>query len=300
MTETYTFCLYEEYCDSHAVDQLLQLANPRHRNGGMLDFCIQDDVNVVRQFFQVFSTYSMLPLSNVSQDKRGHNYRYDIQRAYTDSDFARVDFLYIWGIDEEPWSGWLTPDGQSLILTEDSAPKRRRLSWFASLGQPLCVESIKQRLEREQFIGLKFRPAILMDKPHLPSGGTKIEWADWGSEPWYQIISDVRLPPLAPTMDLRDVKGQPARERGVWPKEGSYSLAELHYLEKDVRAVKPFDVAMTHEMMYGYDETFRRLIVSQRFYQLARELGLAWEYLPVRLDGEAQLPSALDSKGTAG
>ena len=209
---------------------------------------------------------------------------YDIYREYSDIDFAAVDFLYIWRMDAEPWSGWLTPDGQSLLLTKESAPKRRRLSWFACTGQPLCVESIKQRLERERFVGLKFRPAILMEKAHLPASRTQIAWEDWGSEPWYQIISDLRLPPLAPTMDLRDVNRQPARERGVWPREGSYVFAELHYLEHDIRALGPFDVAMTHEMMYGYNETFRRLIVSQRFYQLARELGLAWAFLPVRLD----------------
>ena len=209
---------------------------------------------------------------------------YKIHREYDDTDLEAVDFLYLKSMDAEPWSGWLTPDGESLLLTKESAPKRRRLSWFASTGQPLCVESIKQRLEREEFVGLSFRPAILVEKAHLPTGGTQIAWEDWGSEPWYQLISDLRLPPLAPTMDLRDVNGQPARERGVWPKEGSYAVAELHYRERDIRAVEPFDVAMTHETIYRRSDAYRRLIVSQRFYQLARELGLAWEFLPVRLD----------------
>ena len=284
MKEVHCFTLQDSRSPPGAVNAILEIARAVPGKHGIHTIRMDGDDPCLPVILSALDEFAMGRKPDYKRGESAFSCLYDIYREYSDTDFAAVDFLYIWRMDAEPWSGWLTPDGESLLLTKESAPKRRRLSWFASTGQPLCVESIKQRLERERFVGLKFRPAILMEKAHLPASRTQIAWEDWGSEPWYQIISDLRLPPLAPTMDLRDVNRQPARERGVWPREGSYVFAELHYLEHDIRALGPFDVAMTHEMMYGYNETFRRLIVSQRFYQLARELGLAWEFLPVRLD----------------
>ena len=61
------------------------------------------------------------------------------------------------------------------------------------------------------------------------------------------------------------------------------SWPEFHYLESAIRAVEPFDLALTFEG-WGGGNGLPKFVASQRFYQFCRKHKFKMNWIPVRID----------------
>lgn len=111
------------------------------------------------------------------------------------------------------------------------------------------------------------------------------------SGPFWEVNSDLVMPPVSPTMELADRDGRrlwPGRATRIYRKEGIYSWPELHYRASDLRAIGPFDIARTFENFgWGGEERMpdqSPVIVSKRFYDVCQKHGFKMDWLPVHVD----------------
>src|SRR5206468_10103430 len=94
---------------------------------------------------------------------------------------------------------------------------------------------------------LRFRPTILAREAYPE--WEALDWADVGP-PYWELTSDLLLPPLAPSCKMFDQDGNPFTgdySNGCYLIEGIYKLPELHYKASAIATAEPFDVALTLE-----------------------------------------------------
>lgn len=287
------FTIREEDCPAGIFDSLLSLVEEYPwsigRPGKRVLPCGFEAANSkLFKFMDILSKAGLTP-RNYDYPRSGSQYSYQIQRVYTHTDLLKFKYLQFDGGFGEAWTGWLTDDRQRLILMKERRPKVRKGASDVSSGLPLCTTSLRENIEAQQYRHIAFRPTELRgdptfqgDPPRVVSGSL-YDWSDIKSEPWWQITSDLTLPPLSPNMDLESTPGQIERVVGVTPREGAYAAPELHYRRQDFDGLPDFDAALTYEHIRGlYD--FQNLIVSTRFYKFSHENRLPWKFLPVHVD----------------
>lgn len=215
------------------------------------------------------------------------DYELRLIRTYDASDWDQAEYLepHIEAIDEiyhvgRDDNGRLILGGKDLVMEQDFE--------VTIFNEWVAPQRTREVLEKAGLEGLTFKPVVVetdrdasiasktylhpdRDKP--PRGG-----------PWWEIASDIKLPPVSPTMTLTDKKGNPlppGDESVIYlAKEGSYNHAELHLRRRDIERMEPFDIASTVERFHVNP----RLIVSNRFYRICSEHGLKMNWTPVRLD----------------
>jgi len=106
--------------------------------------------------------------------------------------------------------------------------------------------------------------------------------------PWWELRSELVLPPLAPSMPLFHTDHTPFTgdfSKGCWRQDGLYTHAELRYRAADLEAFGPFDLAHTYEMFEALPREYDRpLVASQRFYQYCLKHGIETSWQPVRIE----------------
>lgn len=161
----------------------------------------------------------------------------------------------------------------------------------------LVPDRVKRELDRAGLIGLRFEEAVpLVSKPgvgYVPRPKPPKRLGDW-----WVLSSEIRLPPMSPSCDLRSVPDIPLRGGGEPPfarkpddppyaclEEGLFVYPEAHYGASDLQTMPPFDAALSHET-FGSTMTgpSRMLIVSNRFYKVCRALDYRVSWIPVRID----------------
>lgn len=150
-------------------------------------------------------------------------------------------------------------------------------------------DRVRRLLEGGGLGGISFRDTV----PLVPGGlaGRPVPWSEVG-EPWWELTSTLVMPPVSPTMDLRDPDtrqrmspGETAN--GCYRYDGLYRPVELHYRVQDVQSMSPFDLAHTAESFSGRarpDPLQRSLVASKRFYDFCRENSLQIGWVPVRIE----------------
>lgn len=202
-----------------------------------------------------------------------NSYGYSIMRNYVDSDFTASEFLVLRyqrklkGID-----GPQRDDtGRLLVLASDAKPNLKFGSTYPD-NLIIVSDTVRQFLEKEQLIGLRFLPVAIKSKSSVAAPEL----------PW-ELDSTVTLPKIANTHKLI--------HHGPQPFEGDYSRlvlindspffgAELHYRRSDLDAIGPFDLANTLEKY----RTSHPLVISQRFYQHCKKNKISLNVEPVRID----------------
>jgi len=112
-------------------------------------------------------------------------------------------------------------------------------------------------------------------------------------EPLWELTTDLRMPPLSDGNVLIDndyapYTGKPGQmclpREGLSVPEVLYSPVELHYTDRSLAAIEPFDLARTFEPL-GQSMT-HYLVASQRFHQfcVAAHLRVSWQPVQVDLD----------------
>lgn len=209
-------------------------------------------------------------------------------RIYDKSDWDDAQYLELWPSGEH----CITNEGRDshgrLMLARPTLKHPRRVGLSltaATLGVVLVTQHARDVLDRCGLHGLRFRPTVLVRGTGLREHATRpIPWDQYKSSlPWWELTSDIVLPSLSPSLDLRNWKTrQPFR-----PTERltACSLpAELHYRRADLAALPPFDVAHTFENFGPAHSPSYRTVVSKRFYDCCVAHALKSHWAPVRID----------------
>jgi len=148
----------------------------------------------------------------------------------------------------------------------------------------VAVQRARDALEAANLKGLEFLP---VEKNY--------ESVDYGlydeEDTWWELESDLELPPLAPSMTLVHRDGTPFTgdfSKGCRRVEGFYFPVELHYRRSDLERFGPFDAARTYEQFgpRGPAPRCRALVVSKKFYQVCKQHNIRTRFVPVRIDEE--------------
>lgn len=224
-----------------------------------------------------------------------HEYMLTFIREYEPSDFERAEYAEFWPVDIMDRVLACDRDERGYLTIERPTLKDARLTGMnlvsATYGRILVLEHVRDILLEGDFRHLLFRPTVLVKgRGTGPGRATTIPWEDFKvSKPWWELTSDLVLPPLSPSMDLRDDKGNPIPpgdcSKGCSPRDGFYNHAERRYRRGDLAKVDLFDVALTFENFgtRGHTET-RGTIVSKRFYDYCVQKRLNARWAPVRID----------------
>ncbi len=211
-------------------------------------------------------------------------YDYSLSRVYDAADLRAAELLELHppseaGVHHE----WRRSIDLQLAVGK---PSRHAIITVSRHGCYAVKDDAKKRLESENLRGVVFKPAITRysidddedDDDDLPDN----------SDVWWELTSDIVLPPLAPSMTLLHEDNTPFQgdfRKGCKRQEGYYNHAELHYRCADIVGVGPFDLALTYEMFGGLPNQFDRLVVvSQRFYQACVKHRIKTGFIPVRID----------------
>ncbi len=136
---------------------------------------------------------------------------------------------------------------------------------YVAYGNCFVHPSIRKAFTEAGLQGLGYRPLLWSD-PENAKGE------------YWQLFPDVRMPLcLTPVLDHED---------RLCFDDGPFNPVELRYRSAEVAALGEFDAAFALEEtpVFKSLEGKHKLIVSQRFRQVCKHLGLVVDYSPVRLD----------------
>ena len=225
----------------------------------------------------------------------GRDYELSLVRIYDAFDWESADYLQLWPsvLDDVIHDSGRDESGR-MMLYRRSLREQRALDFARGEIEAILIpERVKRLLEKDSLKHVVFKPTIAVKGTGLAKEcQAPLAWTEVGTPPWWELSSDLVLPPLSPSMDLRDDKGNPIApgdcSKGCVPKEGHFNHAELHYRQRDLAAVEPFDVALTFETFGPRGPTKRpSLIASQHFYRVCVDHGLSTNWIPVRVDRDA-------------
>ncbi|MEM7576884.1 MAG: hypothetical protein AAF328_05345 [Planctomycetota bacterium] len=242
----------------------------------------------------MLSDFGLSPKASLDKQDYAKEFRMSRIRLYDHDDYYKSDYLecHPHFIESHNMPVTMNRDESGLLRFARSSlhPPPTNDIVLSNSWNVLSIQAAMDALEPLNLMGLTFKPTQLV---HGQGGDAQwnrpVAWEDCAeSDPWWELSSEITLPPLSPSMDLQDAKRRPIergdRSRGYVPREASFSHAELHYLRSDLAAVEPFDAAVTYESFGSDLKATPRLIVSQRFYQACVDSGLKGQWIPVRID----------------
>lgn len=215
-------------------------------------------------------------------------------REYEPADFTDVEYLEFWpdpldcvenaGRNEQ---GYLRLQRPSLECAVAHGGNLHSVIF----GEIIVPQDVRDRFLASGFRHLMFQPTVLVTGEGLYEQRIRpIPWEQFEvTQPWWELTSDVVLPPLSPTMDLRNWKsGEPFRpaDRLVrcHAKDGFYNHAERHYRRSELARLESFDVALTFENFGSSHTPSYGIVVSKRFHDCCTENNLKGRWAPVRID----------------
>jgi hypothetical protein len=210
-------------------------------------------------------------------------------RKDTRRDLEQSRFLALGGwkyIDSRHGIGFRTkPEG---IIILPIGPLRRKQDadtlWTMRPGWMVVPERVRRIIEPAGMRHVTFRPTILVRGKGRPED-PQVPWEKFG-EPWWELSSDLTLPPLSPTVKVVAQDGRPFigyEKQNLELREGHYMIPELHYLRREIEQCEPFDLGLSSEHL-GKPPFQQMKVASQRLYRLFAEHKLKASWTPVRLD----------------
>lgn len=227
-------------------------------------------------------------------------------REYDHVDLQACEYLElaVWA-DDSLWSRpdpGRDPDTDLILLPCNMIPVSMDAACIDCLGHPggevVVPNRVKQLIDADGrgLSHLIVRPTLIQGPirkaVRSPPGNKFFTLEQARKQPWWELESDMTLPPVSPTMYLLgNTKDDPQyriqpgdKKTYVFRRENPYNHAEIHYRRSDVRSFPQFDATRTYEH-WGPDQR-GSLIVSQNFYQWWTSHGLHGPgvFVPVRID----------------
>jgi hypothetical protein len=203
-------------------------------------------------------------------------YQVEGRRVFEAKDLERGEYFYFYP------DKWIAEGGHTITGYTDlhevkggtvtQQPIGSNGTYFVSL----CSDELRRELEEERFLGLSFREVLITGKARRG--------------PLWQLWSDRQMPPIRNRIideDGNDVDPKARRGRRI---DDFYFPYLLKFRAEQVRAMEPFDAALTQERFgnsvgqyFPADGIYENkldpiLIVSRRFYQWCegRKLKISW------------------------
>ncbi|MGI8603211.1 MAG: hypothetical protein ACR2OZ_09445 [Verrucomicrobiales bacterium] len=259
-----------------------QTGKPEGSIGNFIKVQAVEDDPMLRAALDLLARADYFPTAHAITPYTDRDRYFQIQkeRKYTQAELALSEYLCLmatvpWRVMANVKSSNPSPDWMAEVNYKQKS--QFPLGTFDCFPGILVNENVRLLMERElanvHFVEVDY------DKPEKV---TKRLW---------KFDSERKMPRcLLPrqnldgeTLSADQIMPDP-RLGGHWD-EGAYTPPELVFNEREVRAIEPFDVAVTQEMVGGRITLFRReIIVSQKFRQLIeREKLKGIAYAPVRL-----------------
>jgi hypothetical protein len=153
----------------------------------------------------------------------------------------------------------------------------------------IVPDRTKRVLQHADLRRVVFHPTALVAGRTPEEREKVIQW-DKHAEPWWELTSDLILPPLSPSVSLFDQDGNPIRDdfsNGCYAVEGQYSSPILSYRRSDLQSIGGFDLAKTFEIFGAKGSKDMRLfIASRKFYDFCKSNQIDAAFTPVRVEGD--------------
>lgn len=147
-----------------------------------------------------------------------------------------------------------------------------------------CPEEVEELLIQEEFDHLQLRPLKVKRRIRGHPYFVVVE----NARRWWQLMSDLTLPPFAPSIRKQRLTDGAVVDRhdagNVECTEPPYRELQPAYLKSEWMSVPHFDVAMSFEHRLMPSDLIRWLIVSKRFYEFCKKVGLKADWVPVRFE----------------
>ncbi|MEX0775083.1 MAG: hypothetical protein WD042_05140 [Phycisphaeraceae bacterium] len=225
-----------------------------------------------------------------------NRYQYAIGHRYDAQDFEACELLQTYSAQptEDLDTGW-GQEGKLRIEYRDLRKKAKRRMALGIGSVILVSASMRKMIEDSQLGHARFRPTLLENTQESLEGRVHqlLPWSKAPDGPWWELTSDVVLPPVTERTPLEDKDGKPVKpdfSSGCWEAPVNFEIGHLHYARSALKKLPRFDIALTHEHWsnghfpadpFGW---LQRRIVSQRFYRFAVEHKLKVDFRPVEID----------------
>lgn len=212
--------------------------------------------------------------------RRDNEFGMNMDRIYDAQDLEQAEYLTMLANNEISEKTLQMVDGRVVLRKPVANPKK-----IASVpgGGFVVSDRIKTALEREELHHISFLPTEIISR----------EGKHLGQSAYWQVMTDLILPPVSPTMKkVHSASGVPLEEgqvadyylrEGLTIPEVLYRPSETHYVASDLRSLAPFDLARVLEEL-GTEPRLKYYVASQRLYQVLTRLGLDILWRPVRLE----------------
>ncbi len=273
--------------DPATLAQLDRIANVRSRHELSCTYSSEDSDPAAAEIESIIRAAGVRTLQEVGDYRQPH-YVVSRFRVWEESDLDRSEYLQIsipFSLDNI--SGFVEEDTSEVLCVEAKDLRKLRNGFGGGPETLLCPDRTKRRLEAGSFLHLDFAPVKVMERSSSEGGLFRpVE----GHQPWWQLRSDLVLPPMSPAIQRIDPRtgNELPREHEVHVtfREPPFDDFQPRYLRSDWDRVPKFDVAGSRERLLGGNVYHRMLIVSNRFYQFCKQEGWEADWVPVRIDPE--------------
>ena len=225
---------------------------------------------------------------NQSQRDRASEYFLDYYREYEASDFDNIDLVRSAPQVQLACKTQRGRDHEGRIGIEFHEPGLPPES-IATDGHGACLvrDRVRRIIEEIRPQHLFFRETVLVT--WWTKVAHPIAWQEFGEEPWWEVTSDLTLPPLAPSMVVIHHKTGKRLPRGVGakvicfardPDEPRDGEAQFHYCRSEIEASERFDAALTLEKLGSSCQ----LVLSRRVYRALLDANIENRWIPCPLD----------------
>ena len=252
--------------------------------GPMVHSRTQEILNLLR-------LYDRKPWDNTSVGIKNPrvNFTFQIEKKYNAKELSSFLFLEVRPLDDAHIFDSPRREDKLMrllqgYLKEDVDIGFTMPTWY------VVPDHVKRVLEEGRFAGIVFRPIHLLPGLAVTAETPVVPWDQYG-EPWWELDSDISLPPLSDSMTFTDMNGKILKNRdfsnGFHRRDGLYVHPELHYKAANLEVFGCFDLARTYEPFgnrKGYERSDCPLVASQKFYQFCLKHRIKTNWVPVRID----------------
>ena len=149
------------------------------------------------------------------------------------------------------------------------------------------TNDLRLKLQQAKLSHLSFRETLIEDDEEAEERYSEgIKERPEILDPFWELTSDLILPPMSPDSKFVDHDGQPFTgdlSKGCFLYDGFLHDPDPHYLAGSLDLASPFDLALTNERFGNYEGvSYRRLIASKGFYNFCVSNHLKMNWIPVR------------------
>lgn len=210
-----------------------------------------------------------------------------LDRKYSMSDLATARLLMLTGSNYIDDCRWRTESKLSLRFSAACLARSKADTVQTNVPGLILPQRVREALEAQELKGLRFDEVTPIARSST-SAPSVVPWREV-CDPWWELRSDIGMPPLSPTMPRLAEDGSPFTSYesqrlsfSQWP----YTDIVLRYRASDLKDMPPFDLAMTHEH-FGKPPCGEKLIASQRLYQVFRKHKIRAKWSPVVIEEDA-------------